>query len=151
VDIICDQIPAIHSNAPGRVRTGWMRVRLRGMSTWRDDRVREIRARLQPGDEGSLWMLLFDDPLGEPLAGTAISEAMENLDQAGTEHLASLLRRFEVRAALLAIVRRDGAPRPEDRRLWDGLDELLDGEPELIDLLVVGSRRTWSARDAEAA
>lgn len=118
------------------------------MRDWREARADEIRAELDPRDEGSLWVLFFDDPHGSPLLATHIEGAMDQMDRQLETNLAMIINEVRPKAVLLAIPRRRGTPADPDRQLWQNLQELLAGSPvELLDLLVVGASHTWSARE----
>jgi hypothetical protein len=115
-----------------------------------DLRLREtidgIRERLQPNDEGSLWLLFFDEPLREPVVATAFDDAMAHVDTRLTRNIAQIIDGTGSDAALVAIPRHSGTPRPVDRRLWRDLRALRDRiQPRLLDLVVVGDSRHWSA------
>ena len=119
------------------------------MDNWREERAREIRTALQHGDEGSLWVVFFDDPRGAPLLAAPLEGAMGKIDRQFTVNLAMLINEVGSRAVLIAIPRSQGAPVESDYRLWRQLRELLAPSPiDLLDLLVVGPRSAWSVREA---
>lgn len=118
------------------------------MPNWLDDRVRDLRVRLTPGDDGSLWLLFLDGPRGEVILATAVDDAMAHVDAQMTRNLIRVLGHVPAGAVLLAVPRADGRPLPVDRRLWSDL-ERLDALP-LADLVVVGKTDYWSARRATA-
>lgn len=120
----------------------------RGMGGWREQRGQEIRTQLNRRDEGSLWVLFLDDPHGAPLLATPIEGAMGQVDRHLAVNLAMLINKVGSKAVLLAVPRRRGTPAEPDRQLWRDLQELLASSPvELLDLLVVGTHHSWSARD----
>lgn len=126
-----------------------VRQQTRRMGDWREDRAREIRTQLNPQDEGSLWVLFLDDPHGPPLLATPIEGAMDEMDGQLAGNLAMIINKVGSKAVLLAVPRRRGTPHKHDRQLWRDMQELLaDSSIELLDLLVVGPRHTWSAREA---
>jgi hypothetical protein len=114
--------------------------------TWIDDRVDEVRSLATENDEGSLWIMLFEDPHGEPVLATTVDDAMAHLDEVLLRNLAWILGELPAKAALLLIPRTDGLPRPMDRQLWQELNRRVDGTIELLDLVVVGPSRYWSAQ-----
>jgi hypothetical protein len=116
------------------------------MDLWLSETIVEIRQRLQPNDEGSLWLLFFDEPLREPLVATAFDDAMAHIEGQLTRNIAHIIDGTPADAVLVAVPRRDGAPRPVDRQLWRDLRALRNGiRPRLLDLVVVGDSRHWSA------
>lgn len=118
---------------------------------WLDDRIREIRERMMPDDEASLWTLIFDDPAGEPLLASAFEGAMSRLDLDWLSNFARILEEVGAAAYLLAVIRHDGRPRPEDQQLWRELQVLLrDGASLLLGFVVVGAKRFWCAPGSEA-
>jgi hypothetical protein len=119
------------------------------MTDWREERARDVRIQMGRRDEGSLWVLFLDDPHGAPLLAMPIAGAMDQLDDLLAVNLAMLINEVGSKAVLLAVPRRRGTPAAPDRQLWLHMQQLLAGSAvELIDLLVVGSRDTWSAREA---
>lgn len=121
------------------------------MPRWRDDRVQEIRQQLTPQDDGSLWILYLEDPYGEALLASAVTDAMAQMDRQMTENLGMIITSVAPKAVLLVVPRRDGKPLAVDSQLWSDLQDLLSGSTtELTDLLVVGRSRCWSARDSLA-
>jgi hypothetical protein len=116
------------------------------MRSWTDERVDELRRLATPGDEGSLWIMLFEDPHGAPVLATTIDDAMAHLDEVLLRNLAWLLGELPAKAALLLVPRHEAHPRPSDRILWPELQRRDHGTVELLDLLVVGSSRYWSAQ-----
>ncbi len=112
------------------------------MPRWRDDRVQEIRQRLAPQDEGSLWIFYLEDPYGEALLASAVADAMAQMDRHMTENLAMIITSVAPKAVLLVVPRSDGKPLAVDSQLWRDLQDLLSGSTtELTDLLVVGRSR----------
>lgn len=119
------------------------------MDSWHEERAREIRTALQPQDEGSLWVLFFDDPREAPLLAAPLEGAMSKIDHQLAVNLAMVINEVGSHAVLLAVPRRRGLPAEPDHRLWQQLCELLAHSPvEVLDLLVVGSEGLWSARKA---
>jgi hypothetical protein len=89
--------------------------------------------------------MLFEDPHGPPVMATTVDDAMAHLDEILLRNLAWILGELPAKAALLLIPRADGQPRQTDRRLWPELNRRVHGTIELLDLVVVGSSRYWSA------
>ena len=118
------------------------------MTSWRDERIQEIRDRLVANDEGALWLFFLDDPYGAPILASAIDGAMAEMDAQLTRNVAMIVNQLAVKAVLLAIPRKNGTPQAADRKLWSDLQILLDSSTELVDLLVVGPDSYWSAREA---
>jgi hypothetical protein len=116
------------------------------MRTWLDERVDELRTLATPDDEGSLWIMLVEDPHGAPVMATTVDDAMAHLDEVLLRNLAWILGELSAKAALLLIPRPDGRPRPVDRQLWRELNRRVQGTIELLDLVVVGPSRYWSVQ-----
>jgi hypothetical protein len=120
------------------------------MERWLSETINEIREKLTPSDEGSLWLLFFDEPLHEPLIASAFDDAMAHVDAQMTRNIAQIIDGAPADAVLVAVPRRDGVPRPVDRRFWQELRTLLDDvSPRLLDLVVVGDARHWSAQESD--
>lgn len=121
------------------------------MATWQEQRARQIQPHLSASDEGALWMQYFDDPYGEPLLSVAVADAMTQVDEQLARSVAMIIATVSPKAVLLVVPRGDGHPRPQDQVLWSAVLELLEGgATELLDLLVVGVRSAWSARESAA-
>lgn len=116
------------------------------MSTWLDDRIQDMRAHLTPADEGSLWLLLLDKPLGAVVLACAVDDAMTHLDAGMASNLARIVREVPATAMLLVVPRADGRPRDVDRWLWRELQGLWPNSTDLVDLVVVGLGSYWSSR-----
>lgn len=120
------------------------------MRRWLEERVAEIRVRMVPGDEASLWALLFDDAGSEPLMATAIDGAMNEMTPELLGRWVSILEALPVRSVLFAVIRQDGRPRVEDRQLWCDLQARLpNGSMDLLGFVVVGPARYWTPKDTE--
>lgn len=115
------------------------------MDMWLADRVAEIRTRLMPGDEGSLWILWLDGPQGEPVLACGIEGAMAELDDELVKNLATTIEEVGAAAVLLAVPRRVGVPDAVDRRLWSELRAQVRASVKIVDLVVVGKSQHWSA------
>jgi hypothetical protein len=114
--------------------------------TWIEDRVDEVRSLASHDDEGSLWIMLFEDPHGAPVMATTVDDAMAHLDEVLLHNLAWILGELPAKAALLLIPRNDGRPKPVDRWLWAELNARVHGPIELLDLAVVGRASHWSVQ-----
>jgi DNA repair protein RadC len=138
----------IHNRTRQNLRLPWISRTLGSMTSWRDERIQEIRDRLVANDEGALWLLFLDDPYGPPILASAIDGAMAEMNAQLTRNVAVIVNQLAVKAVLLAIPRKNGTPQAADRKLWSDLQILLDSSTELVDLLVVGPDSYWSAREA---
>lgn len=118
------------------------------MPNWLDQRVCDLRVRLTPGEDGSLWLLFLDGPQGEVILASAFDDAMAHVDAQMTRNLVRILGHVPAVAVLLAVPRADGRPLPVDRQLWSDLEEV--DALSLVDLVVVGEAGYWSARRAAA-
>lgn len=121
------------------------------MDCWLQGIADDVRARAQPRDEGSLWLVLFDDPGGAPVVSAAIEGAMDHMDDLMLRQLTKILTQVGAAEVLLVIPRRSGRPRRVDRTLWEQLTARIGSATDLLDLLVVGSRTSWSARQHDPA
>lgn len=117
------------------------------MECWLFDIADGVRARSRPSDEGSLWLVLFDKPGGLPVVSAAIEGAMDHMDDLMLRQLTKIISEVGAAEVLLVIPRRSGRPRPVDRTTWEQLSARIGAATELLDLLVVGSRTSWSARE----
>ena len=114
--------------------------------TWLADRVAEIRERLTGDDEGDLWALFLDEG-NMPMLAIAVTRMLPELDETLLRNLAHILEDVGAAGVLLAIPRRRGAPMRVDRALWRYLvARLAESDTPLVDLVVVGPGRFWSAR-----
>ncbi len=118
------------------------------MGSWLDKRVDEVRSLTTHADDGSLWIMLFEDPYGAPVVATTVDGAMAQLDDVLLRNIAWILGELSAKATLLFIPRADGRPRAVDRWLWPELQRRVHGTIELLDLVVVGPAGYWSARAA---
>lgn len=116
------------------------------MTTWLDDRVRELRLRLDRRDEGSLWLLFLDGPSGAVVVASAVDGAMTGMDADLRNNLVSIVRDVRAAAVLLAVPRAEGRPQRADRALWRVMERGCASTTELVDLVVVGTDNYWSAR-----
>jgi hypothetical protein len=119
--------------------------------TWIDDRVDELRSLAGDDDEGSLWIMLFEDPHAAPVMATTVDDALAHLDAVLLGNLAWIIDELSAKAALFLIPRYDGWARPVDRQLWSELNARVHGPIELLDLIVVGPSSYWSAQTASCA
>jgi DNA repair protein RadC len=118
------------------------------MSTWLSACVADVRTRLTPEDEGSLWVLFLDHPRGEVLIATAFDRVMDSIDAEMTRNLRHLIGRIPTASVLLVVPRGEGVPCKADLDLWQQLGQCCD--TKVIDLVVVGHADYWSARRAAA-
>lgn len=119
------------------------------MTDWREQRAQAIRQHLTAVDEGALWIQYFDDPQGAPVVTVAVADAMERMNECVATNVARLITQVSPRAVLLVVSRVAGAPLDEEHRLWAELRTALADSPiTLIDMLVIGSSRVWSARES---
>jgi DNA repair protein RadC len=118
------------------------------MSTWLSACVADVRTRLTPEDEGSLWVLFLDHPRGEVLIATAFDRVMDSIDAEMTRNLRHLIGKIPTASVLLVVPRGEGVPCKADLDLWQQLGQCCD--TKVIDLVVVGHADYWSARRAAA-
>lgn len=97
----------------------------------------DIRDRLGPRTEGSLW-LAFVDRRGKLALCTPIAEGTGTVDDLLLRDLAELIRRFDMPGAVLVVHRTSGGGSRADRRLWRALRQRLDATGATrLDLLVI--------------
>jgi DNA repair protein RadC len=109
--------------------------------------VDELRGRLGPTDEGTIWAL-YVDAHDRSLLATQVDAAGRS--HSGAERLtevAYLLGNAGAHGVVVAVPRRDGQPTPADREFLRRLRVLMVCEPtELRDLLIIGADSFWSAQ-----
>lgn len=116
------------------------------MSQWLENQIAEIRELMRLEDEASLWTLFFDEPEGAPAVTSVIDGAMAELDRELLRRYSAVTASVGAAAVLVAVIRRDGRPRTEDRQLWRDLRDLLrDGPTRLLAFVVVGTASHWAA------
>ena len=121
------------------------------MSEWLEKRVAEIREQMATDDEASLWTMFFGDPEGEPAMASVLHRAMDKFDLEATRRFARVTVGVGATSVLFAVIRRDGQPRPEDRRLWLDLQSFLrDSSCEMLAFMVVGATSYWCAPSGKA-
>lgn len=115
-------------------------------TTWLDHRIAEVREKLTPADEASLWTLFFHVLQGQPAVACAIDGAMDEMDLDLLRKYAAIVNGVPAAGCLLAVIRADGRPRPADRQLWRDVRVLLrDSSTRLLGFVVVGTTAYWSA------
>lgn len=72
---------------------------------------------------------------------------MNHMDELMLRQLTKILTQVGAAEVLLVSLRRSGRPRPVDRATWEQLSARIGPAPDLLDLLVVGTRTSWSARE----
>jgi hypothetical protein len=111
---------------------------------WIEARVAEIRRRTTPADEGSHWSLFFDDPHGAPVIASAVDGAMKEMDESLLRSIARIIAEVPAPACLVAVIRQDGMPRPEDHLMWWDLQLLMRNKPKrLLGFVVIGASTFW--------
>jgi hypothetical protein len=74
-------------------------------------------------------------------------EAADNADQFLAGYIAGMITDVAAPSVLVTVSRADGRPTHADRQLWSMLAErLAPTSTALLDLVVIGSSRAWSAR-----
>src|SRR4051812_8651392 len=106
--------------------------------------VAELRTRITPADEGSIWALYLDAD-HRPLLATAADDGLAQLDEQAIRTLAYVLGNVGADAVVVALPRSEGRPYDADRRLYRTLRALMvPDRTELLDLVVIGSACWWS-------
>lgn len=105
----------------------------------------EVHGRWTSGRDGDL-MVVFLDVDGLPLLTVDVDEGMHSVDELFLRHVTALVLDVRLPAVVLAVTRAAGRPRRVDRLLWHEMSERLAAAPTaLVDVLVVGADRWWSA------
>jgi hypothetical protein len=120
------------------------------MATWLCERVSDVRARLRPDDEGSLWLLFLDHVQGEVILATAFDGIVDPSNFQMTRGLRRIISEVPSPAVLLVVPRADAQPLAADRDLWNGLSASPPAGTELVDLVIVGDSSFWSASSARS-
>lgn len=96
-------------------------------------------------------MLVYLDAAGVPLLTLDVDEGTRHLDELFLRYVVALVVDLRLPAVVVAVPRRTGRPTRSDRWLWRELQRRLAGEErtQLVDLVVVGEDRWWSARRAD--
>jgi hypothetical protein len=115
------------------------------MATWLCGLVSDVRARLRPDDEGSLWLLFLDQVQGEVIVATAFDSTVDPSNFEVTRGLRRIISEVPSPAVLLVVPRADGLPLAVDKELWSELNAAPTPGTEFVDLLVVGAETYWSA------
>jgi DNA repair protein RadC len=111
-----------------------------------DDILRSVRP--TPGSLNAV----FVDAEGEVVLRVDISEGTAHVDELFLQHVVMLTSDVGVAGVTFVISRPDGRPTRVDRRLWQELRTRLAGAPTaLIDVIVVGQERWWSAASGRVA
>ena len=87
------------------------------MSTRLSACVAELRTRLTPEDEGSLWILFLDHAEGEVIMAAAFDRAMLHIDAEMIQSLRDMICEVPASAVLLAVPRADALPLTADKEL----------------------------------
>jgi hypothetical protein len=120
----------------------------RHVATWLDERVREVRTRFAPDDEGSLWLLFLSSDRGEVMVAAAFDGPVDLSDYQMVRNLRRVINAVPSPAVLLVIPRADGLPVAADKELWSELTAPPKTGTDLVDLLIVGTETYWSAVQA---
>jgi hypothetical protein len=115
------------------------------MATWLCERVSDVRVRLRPDDEGSLWLLFLDHVQGEVILATAFDGIVDPSNFQVTRGLRRIISEVPSPAVLLVVPRADGLPLAVDNELWSELTASPTPGTELVDLVVAGAETFWSA------
>jgi hypothetical protein len=80
-----------------------------------------------------------------------IGEGMHHVDELFLRHLVAVITDIGVADVVFAVTRDNGRPTRVDKLLWRELGERLDGTATaLLDVIVVGESRWWSASSGRA-
>lgn len=115
-------------------------------ATWYDDLADDVRSKMQPDDEGCVWVL-FTDEQHVVHFGVAFESDGRVLGDTEYDSLADIIGDLDLPGVAIAVTRSDGEPLAEDWRLWEELRGRLAAltRCELHDLVIVGERSWWAA------
>jgi hypothetical protein len=110
------------------------------------DAVRDaIVSRADTPAEGALFAV-FVDTDGRVLTTVEVGEGTRHVDELFFRHLVTLVDDLRLDAVVFVVCRSAGRPRRVDRLLWRELDRRLAcAHTRLVDLMVTGTDRLWSA------
>jgi DNA repair protein RadC len=104
-----------------------------------------VHDRVPAVPEGGL-VAVFLDATGAVILRVVLDEGTRHVDDLFLRHLTALVAEIDAASVVLASLRSDGQPRRADRMLWREMRErLTDAHSVLVDLLIVGDDRCWSA------
>lgn len=107
---------------------------------WLEARANEIRQLITSRDEGSHWSLFFSHPEGAPVVASVVADAMAEMDGELLNAIVKIINTVPSPAFMIAVIRGDGRPRPEDRQMWADLLSRMRGSDRIaLGLLVVGT------------
>lgn len=112
---------------------------------WYDEVAADIRSKMQPDDEGCVWVLFADEDHVVQF-GVAIESDGDEPGPLEFDGLAHIIDDIDPPGAIVAVTRADGEPLAADWRLWEGLRGRLAAlsRCELLDLVIVGERSWWA-------
>jgi DNA repair protein RadC len=103
----------------------------------------DVRRRGSP--DGAL-LAVFLSAESQILLTVAVGEGTHHVDELFLRHLVAVVVDIGVAEVVLAVARASGRPTRIDKLLWRELFDRLDGAPTtLLDVVVVGESRWWSA------
>ena len=114
---------------------------------WYDDIAADVRSKMQPDDEGCVWVL-FTDADHVVRFGVAVEPDGREPGPLEFDGLAHIIDDVDPPGAVLAVSRADGEPLAEDWRLWEELRGRVAARTrcELLDLVIIGERSWWAVR-----
>ena len=120
------------------------------VNAWLVERVQEVRARITPADEASLWTLFFSELDGEPIVASAVVGAMNEMDLELLRRLVEIAEGVGAEGCLFAVIRHDGRPQPVDIEAWRALRVLLRGaRTKVLGFVVVGATLAWAGEGGD--
>lgn len=103
-----------------------------------------VRKEQRDEKDGAFWVIFLDDERRRLV--TMALPAADELGVAEYDGLATVIDGVGARGAIVVITRAQGAPLAADLDLWQELQSRLAGlHTELVDLMVVGEHRWWTA------
>lgn len=103
-----------------------------------------------PVREGAI-SVVFINAAGTPVLTTELQELADGADEFLARYLVEMIREVATPRAVIAISRMSGRATVADRLLWSLIEPLCDGGGVWIDVVVVGTTKSWSLRSAAAA
>jgi DNA repair protein RadC len=108
-----------------------------------------VRTHIDPSDADGALRVLYVDAEGVIIHVAPVSEGAHSADEFFARYLADLVASIGAPAAVLVINRRAGRPTRVDRALWQAVRARTTlGGTRLLDVVVAGTERCWSARAA---
>jgi DNA repair protein RadC len=111
--------------------------------------VEALRAHLGTDDAEGALRVVYLDANGRIVHVAPVAEGAHSADEFFARYLADLVSSLDSAAAVLLVMRSSGRPARIDRALWHAATARVAlRSTQLLDLVVAGPDRYWSARAA---